>query len=100
MKITEATGGLINDLEFIIRTHIGDNMNNPSTLYHYHSTGKETVYSMKYGGIYTDLYIGCALLTILEYLEEVYDVDFNEMPVHVKVNNKEQLLEFLNSAPK
>ena len=80
MKITEKTGNVINDLELILRSHIGKNLD-ISKLYRCRGTKESEIRFMKYKGVFAPFYVGDALIEMLDYLEKRYDIDFDNMPI-------------------
>ena len=77
MEITDKTGSLINDLDLIIRSHMGNN-GNTEGLYRNRDTSEQSIRSMKYSNV-RELYMGCALIEVLEYLENRCGIDFDKL---------------------
>ena len=69
-------GNLINDLELIVRHNIEGNAKN--NILRNPSTSRESIQGLVYNEVNVPLYIGKALMEILDYLERRYNVNFDD----------------------
>lgn len=83
MVFNDITCNILCDIELIIRSYIGDDIENRSKLYRCNIKTEEDIRSIKYERIYVPLSIGEALIEVMDYLESVYSINFAEMPIMV-----------------
>ena len=77
MEITEKTGSLINDIDLIMRSHMGNN-GRKDKLYHSLDTSEQSIRSNRYSDI-RELDMGCALIDVLGYLETRCNISFDKL---------------------
>ncbi len=82
MKITDNTGHLIHEIDVIMRSHMG-NQGDKDKLYHAQDPSETSVKSLHYAYI-RELYMGSALIEVLEYLERTCNIDFDKQYDHDK----------------
>lgn len=89
MVITDNVGNIVQDLDVILRTHIGEGKVDPSKLFRNPDTSEKAVRSTVFIAINGPFYSGDALVEILEYLESRYNLDFDRLEENYKNSKNE-----------